>query len=334
MVAREDRNAGTILLPSLLPIREIGQALCARATSRASAGDFDGFLQDVLAAKRLARKVGAGTTPVERLVGTAMDAEANDPVGAIAGAGLLSEQQCGLLETRRADGPPLPHIAEGRDMAERWIYLNRLVLVATGKFDLAAEDAFVGLDLNQDAILELGKELASLDRSEVRWDIAFKQYNSLMDQVLLDQKAPTLQELRKRAHDLEAQVAQWKNPNLETGLAKRPGESPEDYSNRIGHRIIAVFSDTTLWKTEEIERRSVLRDQMTSIVLAAAQVKARTGKWPEKLADLVPAHLREIPHDLYPADAPGDLQYFVTPDGISIRSAGDLTPIIVGVHQK
>ena len=68
-----------------------------RATLRAGRGDFAGFLSDVITVKRMARHLGSGATIIERLVGIAIDGLANRAIGAAAGAGVLSEEQCAEL---------------------------------------------------------------------------------------------------------------------------------------------------------------------------------------------------------------------------------------------
>ena len=53
-------------------------ALCARSTLRAKSGDFDGFLADAIAARRLARNA-AGDCFLERLTATSMEANRGRP---------------------------------------------------------------------------------------------------------------------------------------------------------------------------------------------------------------------------------------------------------------
>src|SRR5207248_7198433 len=66
-----------ILLPHLSPCRGAANALIARATLSAQAGDIDSAREDLMTVHRLARLFAQGPTLVERLVGYAIEGKAS-----------------------------------------------------------------------------------------------------------------------------------------------------------------------------------------------------------------------------------------------------------------
>jgi hypothetical protein len=113
-----DGTVMQVMLPELNVLRKVSSALCVRALLRAQQGDFDGFLADVVTAKRLDRRA-FGWTAIGHLVANHIDELADQAVGVTAGAGIFSSDQCANL-ARALDGmEPMPPLWEVSDVGER-----------------------------------------------------------------------------------------------------------------------------------------------------------------------------------------------------------------------
>ncbi len=98
------------MLPSLGPIKAMGEELAMRAMERLAEGNFDGFLADVQAIKRVGRRMTGGTTPVEVFVGYGTGAVGDEAIAAAADSGKLTPAQCAAI-LKMLDG--LPEAAGG-----------------------------------------------------------------------------------------------------------------------------------------------------------------------------------------------------------------------------
>ena len=161
-ISGDSRHTGTIMLPSLGTMRGVARALCARATLRATEGDFDGFMRDVVTVKRLARRIATGPTLIENLVGVAIDAMGNQTIGTVAGSGAVSEEEWRALHAAARELPPLPSASEGVDVIERGIHLDRLVLIATGRSELVGKNEYIRLNGNEEPNEQVTRVLQSI----------------------------------------------------------------------------------------------------------------------------------------------------------------------------
>ena len=221
-----------VMLPALGAAREVGKIWCARATLRAGSGDFAGFLEDVTAARRLARHVGGGATLIERLVGVAMEALACQTIGAVAGSGKLSAEQCDKLAKAMGEFSALPTTRESVDVFERWEQLDCVQLGALGKSP-------------SPELKDLWGPMTGIDREAVDWDVVLKRINKEMDAQVATMKAPTIQELHEKAKMEEKRIENIRLANLDDAaqlksLAKEKDETLEAYANRVAERFIAV----------------------------------------------------------------------------------------------
>lgn len=105
-------------------------------------------------------------------------------------------------------------------------------------------------------------------------------------------------------------------------FARKDGETREAYTERVGTLLISIFLPS-VGKSEELQRRSAQQKEMTRVVLAAAQVKASSGKWPAKVEELVPSVLKELPKDIYSAGGAMPFKYLVKPEGVRVYSVGE-----------
>lgn len=289
--------------PFLRGICSVSESLCARATLRARAGDFDGFLRDALAVKQIARHFGRCGTITECVMGLGLDKCANEAIGTVVGSGTLPEAQCAALAKSLAALGPMPSLVESVDGLERFGQLDLLILIAGG-----GEFASPGIS---------SKHYAAVDRNAVDWDCALKRVNRTYDHVVAALKEPSLAAMRKHMDVAEQKDPRWTAPDLESILdvfkafKKQKGETREAYSERVATGTL-VLHLPSFGHMEEGRRRVVLQDEMLATLVAAARVKAKTGNWPDKLETLVPGTIKDLPTDLYASDEEGPLHYVVT----------------------
>ncbi len=103
-------------LPALGPLREVANALAARAMLRLQNGDFPGFLEDIRTIRLLARRVAENNTVIEKMVGIAIENVGISAAGVAVGDGKLTAEQCtrdSRMSSQRSG--PLPEMIDSID---------------------------------------------------------------------------------------------------------------------------------------------------------------------------------------------------------------------------
>jgi hypothetical protein len=305
-----DGTLGQVLLPSLNWLRGVSNALCSRALLREGQGDFDGFISDVMAVKRLSR-LGLGWTMVSRLVCCGMDGLANRTISAVVANSSLTSAQCAQL-AKELDGiAPLPELTDVVDTSERWSRLDVVTALAAGRLKPASLDS-----------QEMRDQLSRVHQGDIDWDIVLRRMNQQVDDVVAIMRDPKLvdtatfdQAYRKEINEITARRAASKNP------AKGAEESREAYSNRMADALVLATAPS-MGKIVSSIRASQMRDEMVFALVAAAQFRADNSHWPGVLGDLVPKYLASVPRDIYSAGAVDPVRYIQSDAGIFIYSVG------------
>ncbi len=304
-----DGSLGQVLLPWLNYDRAVCVALCGRALLREGSGDFDGFVSDVIAVKRLTR-LGAGWTMVSRLVAANIDRLVNGAIGAAVGSGSLTAAQCAQLGKALDGIAPMADITDVVDLGERWSGLDIVERLAMGNLKKGDLDT------------RLMEQLAP-GRKDIDWNIVLRRVNEPADRgvaLLRDPKMADLQDLTAAAKKLAVDL-RTRQASSSKSLVKGAGESQEAYSNRVADRLLAYVTPS-LGKIAGTMRECRMRDEMTRAVVAAAQYRADSSHWPGTLADLVPKYLAAVPRDVYSAGAAEGVRYIQSDAGIFIYSVG------------
>ncbi len=314
---KEHPKMVAVLLPSLGSLREAATELASRATCRAASGDFDGFLQDVIAAKRLSRDLTNSPSDIGYLVGVAINRIANDTIGTFAGSGKLTVDQCDALRRALAELPRQNDGADGFE-GERWTTLDSLFWIAEGD----GREKFPESVVAGDALSKLQAKLTTLQFEEADLDTMLKSVNQAFDASIAGARQPTLAQLRKSDEDFDAQIAKWEAEFKDSpDLRKTPDENREAYSQRVA-RALVTFIMPNLTGTDERYKVEEMRDQILDVLLVAAKVHAASGKWPEKLEALVPSQIKQVPVDFFSEDGKAVVKYQVVGDGVRIYSVG------------
>lgn len=307
--ASVDGTVMQVMLPSLNWLRAVSNALCGRALLQAGAGNFNGFLSDVIAVKRLSR-LTAGWTFISRLVSAGLDRVANDTIAAVVANGSLTSAQCAQL-AKALDGiTPLPEMTEVFDIGERWEQLDIAATLAMGKLKRGTLGS-----------QELQDRLSHIRPDDLDWNIVLRRMNQQVDAVVALMKGPKLLDERELDQALGKSFADIAGRHNSKNPAKGAGETREAYSNRMADALIMGISPS-MSRAAVTVRAARMRDEMVRALVAAGEFRAESSRWPGTLGDLVPKYLGAVPRDIYSADAADAVRYIQGDGGIFIYSVG------------
>ncbi len=307
-----------IQLSDLNPLRDVANALCQRALLRAGEGDFQGFLADVIAVKKLTR-LASGYVTWSRLVTEQVDRSADQAIGAAACTGLFSSEQCAALGKAMDELPPLPTMWDAVDVGERWSELDTASLLATGHLDR-------WLGVNGPALDQKMKLLMVVDRDAVDWNVILRRINKVDDMQIQAMKQARMQDAMTSFFVAEHQIGSMFTSNHQhKSLAQEQGESDADYTQRVADAFMSTRA-SSFRGAEESYRVAQLHERMARALVAAAQYKAAHGQWPQKLEDLVPTYLPVVPIDIYSSGGDMPVRYLNNGSTIEIYSVGPNGP--------
>jgi hypothetical protein len=297
-----------VYLPTLGSLRMVCRSMCARALMRAGNGDIDGFVSDVMTVKKLVRKL-TGWAIIDILVWDVIDRQADNAIGVVAGSGILSsDQSAKVAEELDSLGTMMP-LWQPVDLGERWDSLDLTEAIAMGQIN-----RLLGPDTGTNRFLH---SFDAVDRDSADWNVVMQKTNAAVDELVQVLKNPTARE------QLDAEKAFYKKiqRNNRTGsLAKRPGETRDEYTQRIAGRIIGTFFTATKANEKDWSRR--MSNELSRDVVAAAQYHADNQKWPARLEDLTPKYLATVPVDVFAFEQATPVNYKIRPGGVWMYSDG------------
>jgi hypothetical protein len=316
-----------VMLPELNSMRVVSWTLCERALLRAEQGDFDGFISDVIAVKRLATRASEDWL-VGNLVAIGMNRLADETIGAAVGTGRFSSDQCAKLAAAMDNVPPPKTMWESMDECERWSPLDLIQFMAAGKAQLLAS----GNTANDKWLAPF----KSLDRNSVDWNAVLTRMNSLSDEMVAIMKSPTVKEELITQRNFDRKIAAIKaKQSRQINLDKKEGETTDAYSQRVGDAII-VTCVPSISRAEATYRKGSIRDELARAIVAAGQYHAEKEKWPDKLDDLTPQYLPASLKDALANLEAGPVRFQHRSAGISLHARDEADPssedISVGIR--
>ena len=311
----EDDIAVAILLPIVGQYREAVRALTTRTMLRLDDGKLDQAWDDLLACHRLARLVGQGPTLIEEFVAIGMDGA----TGA-ADQSFLQHSRLtpGQIATMRADLdqlPPMPKTVAKFDVAERFMYLDYVGIVARQGINSLAEGFF---DSQSKSVV---RSLINVTAgTAIDWDQSLRIGNSWYDRLVNVGGKRTWADRRSAARKVEndlqklaAASKDWKSPGLST-----PRGSDNAVSERVGGALVYLLMPAC-FAAIQAEDRGTMQFELTKLAFALAAYHADRGVYPAKLAELSPKYVAEVPKDIFNAS---DLHYRPESDGYLLYSVG------------
>jgi hypothetical protein len=297
------------LLPLLNDARQVALALISRAMLRLSEKEYQAAWDDLMACRRLGRLIGQGPTLVESLVGYALEELAiHGQVEFLAAAELTVDEWAAL----QADVEKLPSrlpLADKFDFFERFAALEMILSIAR-----QGPKALQGMSGGN-----VDNALAQIILRGVDWNVPLMIANEWMDRVVAVAK---IEDPRERAvaadlleADILAMVAEGRDP---WGI---PGAvlSRELASEKAGQIVMSLLFPSIRAMLHSHDRLQT-RVDLLRVGLALARFKAKTGDYPEKLAELAPDFLATIPADAF-AGTP--FVYKKTANGYLLYSIGN-----------
>jgi hypothetical protein len=291
------------------------QAFLTRSMFRLNEGRIDEAWKDLLACHRLARLAGQG--PLLSGVATAacVDELACKGEQVLAGCGKLTAAQIRKMRAELANLPPLAKMADKLDIGERFVHLDTVTTIAS-RWPISARGLFgecTAPDANALYNVLVGQE--------IDWNVALRLGNSWCDRILAAFHKPTYAERVKAMAELDVELQKMaKSVRDVKSLGLSPSGTPlAPMSEWMGQTITTTVSPAFV-PARKIEDRAMMQRELTPLALALAEYQAEYGRYPEKLSDLVPKYLKEVPKDIFNNDAA--LHYAPQGDGYLLYSVG------------
>ena len=156
-------------------------------------------------------------------------------------------------------------------------------------------------------------------RGIVDWDAILRMGNTSVDEIVRASQLPTRAERKAAAVRLEAGGRPGRCIPVEWTLAGQfwTGRALA-FTNRLGDIFLKLFLSPLLAAFDSDDRKE-MQSELTGLAFALAEFRADSGAYPEKLSELVPDYIAEIPQDLFTAT---DLRYERHDDGYLLYSLG------------
>jgi hypothetical protein len=307
LVAPRDERGASVLLAAPLP----GVQKC-----REFAAALNDAWQDLLACHRLGRLVARGATLMEALVGFAIDEIVRGAeLAFLDRAGLNAEQarEC-LRDLQRL--PSLPPLADKMDLGERFMFLNIVQLVQRRGLD-----ALGGLG-EAAAPRKEANPLVRQVLDGVDWDPALRTGNRWFDRVAaalrIEDHTAREKEL-SRIHEELKTLKEKAGNAAEVVEALRGGKNPgKAVGQKIGDILVSHLMPAYN-KVQPAADRAEQAQRNQYLAFALAAYRADHGRYPERLDELTPKYLAEVPRDLFSGKS---LIYRPSRDGYLLDSVG------------
>lgn len=273
------QRAGTAL------VLRAARALTARAALRIAKSDFDGALGDSIACHRLARLVNQGPFIVDVLVGDVTESAACSVEQLLLANMPLDANQIRRVQTELAQLSPLPRSVSKIDVAERFEYLDSVLLVA--RMMQAApqqKPSLFGIQLNVS--------------SDPDWNEILRTGNRWYDRIVAGMREPTYaqrhQALRRVEDDFDEFGKDLKQRTKAiTLLNARSLRTQATFSV-----IYALLVPNALASSDCDDRAAVLLD-LTRVAAGLIAYRASEGSYPSQLSQLSPKYLASVPDDIF-----------------------------------
>jgi hypothetical protein len=288
---------------------DMARALTARAMLRLEGGENGSALEDLLTVHRLARLFCLSPMLIDRVLGLTVETMACHGDRAAACSGRLdSEESKGALAALEAL-PPLPDFARVFDECERFMALDSVSMLYSGKQPAGMEE-----DQAQDT-----EYLSTFD-----WNAIMATLNSYYDRIRdafgeKDRRAvrealgAVDREVEERAERVKA-LKPWK-----LILMRLLGRLFHDTMNRIMTDMMVTLMIKPTAMLSDFGDALRMRFDLSRLVYALAAYHRDRGAYPETLDALAPGYLAKVPVDLFTGEA---LRYERNGDGFRAYSLG------------
>ena len=317
---------------------DLGAALSARAMLKLDSDDVPGAWADLIAARHLARRIGSGYWLFEHWAAMDIETTACQASQKLGGSGKLTSDQSQAFLTDLQHLGSLPDILTTAYETERLELLDHIMLLARETRKHGFANAWV-----KTCLADSYDQWETLFRKrDLNWDQMLKTANSWLDSLQAASSKKTFKDRKDAWADCtrnfgECRVNHLNNRSFLKIVQNHFGDPTEYISNTL---ISSFIPD--LGSVGELRDRAITQSNLAIIAMALADHRAEKNAYPDKLTDMVPGYLKEIPYDIF-IDKPfgytktdkGYLLYSVAEnmkyDGPKINEDDDIDDIVVEV---
>lgn len=297
--------------------RDAGRALVARAMMRLNDGHLDEAWDDLMACQRLARLFERGTEPIDSYSGIALDGMACTGEQGVLESATLTAPRIAKMRDDLARLPPMPGMADHIDAGERFTFLDAVAIFAR--------------DGNGCLMLLLGNtrpgswthsEFGEVVSLMIDWDLILRMGNSWFDRSVAACRKRRGTERRREVLGIENEMKAFAASGKDTEvfclslLTKGPRTAlTERLSSTLTSLVMPALSASM-----NIEDRGAMQFDLTRLGFALAAYRADRGAYPDRLSELAPRYVAEVPTDIFANDAP--LHYKRQGNGYLLYSVG------------
>jgi hypothetical protein len=279
------------LLPAIQKCRGLAIALTTRAMLRLGEGKTAAAWADLVAAHRLARHLGRGSTLIEGLVSIAIEAiVSRNELVFLDRAGLDAKGVRACVRDLDAL-PPMTTAADMVDHGERFFFLETVMRVIAKGPDVL--DGFGVLDKDDPRLPKRAFE-------DVDWDPALRDGNLVFNRLSAAMRGPDLA-TRKAAFDkIEAQFKKLKADladNDDRPLFE-PDAAPQTKGKVFGEILLAGLVPAVV-KVSVASDRAQQTWANLRVAFALAEYRAEHKAYPKALDELAPKYMAKVPGDLF-----------------------------------
>jgi hypothetical protein len=286
-----------VLLPAVQKCREAATLLSARAMLRVAEGDQEGAWKDLLACHRLGRLVGSGATLIEGLVGIAIDAIACRADLAFLDRARPDVKRLASCQADLQKLPPVPDIAGKVDLAERFMFLDSVMLL--DRHGIKYLETVAGSGEGNKIAGYVGDWLIY----GIDWDPALRTGNQWYDRLadaLRDKDRPDREDKLK---DFQTELKETRAAIFNEGkLRQLVLGSSKDKGKLVGDILVTLLMPAVVKVQSAADRCRQVQDN-TIIAFALARYERDHGHYPKELDALAPKYLAEVPKDIFSGGA-------------------------------
>jgi hypothetical protein len=314
------------LLPGVELTRAAVEALRARAMLRAGENRIHEALDDLLACRRFARLAVQQGTLTNILVGYGIEQETQDAEIAILSTSRVESRDIESHRKRVLELPPLPGVADSIDVFDRFTCLDAVCWVAQAGSHKLRYLARLVTSYSSSGDEEPPQEadvpwqlLDYYNTYMVDWHWPLRAANEWYDELV---RIYRIKDMSVRAKSVEQYARAFKE---ETARYRRPDplsdllHTRRSFASAQTSRVVLGLFFPMVEGTFRAEARNVTRRGMFEVALALELYRNTHRKYPERLRDLVPELLGEIPHDAFTGR---ELEYKSTERGYVLYSFG------------
>lgn len=313
LVTGPDEPLMCVLLPGIQASRDLGRALIARAMLKLGEGSrFDAW-RDLMAAHRLGRLIGRGSTGIEGLVGVAIEREAIEAELTLIAETQPPAKQIALFRRQLQRMPSRGSFAEKIDSCERAMYLDSCIRLARRR--LTFEEAADGPPFENAPLHPFVEEALIRD---IDWNEVLRSLNSWFDRLTTASRMRSANERRAALRELNQDLLKLGETRKQkyawlVVLADQPTRTRFTADTMVSRFLSNVkhliqYEDRIIQKTHNLD-----------IALALAAWRSEHDSYPKTLDDLAPKYLDAVPKDFF-TDQP--LCYERIADGYRFYSLG------------